>query len=101
MQKQELASSAALRETMVERQIRTFDVTDAGVLAGMKATPREFFVDQNLVTLAYSDACLTVTGVSPRELTAPLISPACSRKRISAPASVCWSSRAPPAMRRR
>lgn len=73
MQKQELASSAALRETMVERQIRTFDVTDAGVLAGMKATPREFFVDQNLVTLAYSDACLTVTGVSPRELTAPLI----------------------------
>jgi len=41
---------------------RTFDVTDAGVLAGMKATPREFFVDQNLVSLAYSDACLTVTG---------------------------------------
>jgi protein-L-isoaspartate(D-aspartate) O-methyltransferase len=73
MQKQELASSAALRETMVERQIRTFDVTDAGVLAGMKATPREFFVDQNLVSLAYSDACLTVTGASPRELTAPLI----------------------------
>jgi protein-L-isoaspartate(D-aspartate) O-methyltransferase len=73
MQKQELASSAALRETMVERQIRTFDVTDAGVLAGMKATPREFFVDQNLVSLAYSDACLTVTGERPRELTAPLI----------------------------
>jgi protein-L-isoaspartate(D-aspartate) O-methyltransferase len=39
----------------------------------MKATPREFFVDQNLITLAYSDACLTVTGESPRELTAPLI----------------------------
>jgi protein-L-isoaspartate(D-aspartate) O-methyltransferase len=73
MQNQELASSAALRETMVERQIRTFDVTDAGVLARMKATPREFFVDQNLVSLAYSDACLTVTGASPRELTAPLI----------------------------
>jgi protein-L-isoaspartate(D-aspartate) O-methyltransferase len=73
MQKQKLASSAALRETMVERQIRTFDVTDAGVLARMKATPREFFVDQNLVSLAYSDACLTVTGASPRELTAPLI----------------------------
>ena len=44
-----------------------------GVLARMKATPREFFVDQNLVSLAYSDACLTVTGASPRELTAPLI----------------------------
>ncbi len=73
MQNQELASSAALRETMVERQVRTFDVTDAGVLARMKAVPREIFVDPQLVTLAYSDACLTVTGAGPRELTAPLI----------------------------
>jgi protein-L-isoaspartate(D-aspartate) O-methyltransferase len=68
-----LAASAALRETMVERQIRTFDVTDAGVLARMKSVPRELFVDENFVTLAYSDACLTVTGKTPRELTAPLI----------------------------
>ncbi len=68
-----LASSAVLRETMVERQIRTFDVTDAGVLARMRAVPRELFVDPNLATLAYSDACLTVTGAQPRELTAPLI----------------------------
>ena len=68
-----LAASAALRETMVERQIRTFDVTDAGVLARMREVPRELFVDPNLATLAYSDACLTVTGAQPRELTAPLI----------------------------
>ena len=73
LQNQELASSAVLRETMVERQIRTFDVTDAGVLSRMKAVPREIFVDPQLVTLAYSDACLTVTGAGPRELTAPLI----------------------------
>jgi protein-L-isoaspartate(D-aspartate) O-methyltransferase len=72
-QNQELASSAALRETMVERQIRTFDVTDAGVLSRMRAVPREIFVDPQLVTLAYSDACLTATGAGPRELTAPLI----------------------------
>lgn len=68
-----LAASAALRETMVERQIRTFDVTDAGVLARMGAVPRELFVDPALAPLAYSDACLTATGQAPRELTAPLI----------------------------
>jgi protein-L-isoaspartate(D-aspartate) O-methyltransferase len=67
------AASAALRETMVERQIRTFDVTDAGVLERMRAVPRELFVDPNLASLAYSDASLTVTGAQPRELTAPLI----------------------------
>ncbi|WP_294536581.1 protein-L-isoaspartate O-methyltransferase [uncultured Rhodoblastus sp.] len=68
-----LAASASLRETMVERQIRTFDVTDAGVLARMGAVARELFVDPNLASLAYSDASLTVTGARPRELTAPLI----------------------------
>ncbi len=68
-----LAASAALRETMVERQIRTVDVTDAGVLARMRAVPRELFVDSNLASLAYSDACLTVTGARARELTAPLV----------------------------
>ncbi len=68
-----LPASADLRETMVERQIRTFDVTDAGVLSRMRAVPRELFVDENLATLAYSDACLTATGNSARELTAPLI----------------------------
>ena len=68
-----LAASAALRETMVERQIRTFDVTDAGVLARMRAVPRELFIDPQLASLAYSDALVTVTGAKTRELTAPLI----------------------------
>jgi protein-L-isoaspartate(D-aspartate) O-methyltransferase len=68
-----LAASAALRETMVERQIRTFDVTDLGVQARMKSVPREIFVDPVFVTLAYSDAQLTATGAIVRELTAPLI----------------------------
>ncbi len=68
-----LPASAALRETMVERQVRTFDVTDAGVLARMRSVPRELFVDESLASLAYSDACLTVTGKAARELTAPLI----------------------------
>jgi protein-L-isoaspartate(D-aspartate) O-methyltransferase len=73
MQNQQFASTATLRETMVERQIRTFDVTDLGVQAQMKAVPREIFVDAALQSLAYSDARLTLAGASPRELTAPLI----------------------------
>jgi len=69
----ESLATAALRETMVERQIRTFDVTDASVLVRMRAVPRENFVDPKLASLAYSDALLTVTGAKARELTAPLI----------------------------
>ncbi len=68
-----LSDSAVLRDTMVERQIRTFDVTDAGVLSRMKTVPRELFVDPPIASLAYSDARLTISGTRPRELTAPLI----------------------------
>jgi protein-L-isoaspartate(D-aspartate) O-methyltransferase len=64
---------ASLRETMVDRQIRTFDVSDLAIQARMKTVPREIFVDEVYVSLAYSDACVTATGARPRELTAPLI----------------------------
>jgi protein-L-isoaspartate(D-aspartate) O-methyltransferase len=64
---------AALRATMVERQIRTFDVSDLAVQERMKTVPREIFVDDAYVSLAYSDARVLVTGARPRELTAPLI----------------------------
>jgi protein-L-isoaspartate(D-aspartate) O-methyltransferase len=73
MQNQQFAASAALRETMVERQIRTFDVPDLGVQARMKAVPREIFVDPAQVGLAYSDARLPLASQTPREMTAPLI----------------------------
>jgi protein-L-isoaspartate(D-aspartate) O-methyltransferase len=66
-------SFAALRETMVERQIRTFDVSDLAVQAQMKVVPREMFVDEAYASLAYSDARVLATGAAPRELTAPLI----------------------------
>jgi len=66
-------SFAALRETMVERQIRTFDVSDLAVQARMKTVPREIFVDDAYASLAYSDARVLATGAAPRELTAPLI----------------------------
>jgi protein-L-isoaspartate(D-aspartate) O-methyltransferase len=66
-------SFARLRETMVERQIRTFDVSDLAVQERMKSVPREIFVDDAYKSLAYSDARVLATGASPRELTAPLI----------------------------
>ena len=62
MQNQQFASSAALRDTMVERQIRTFDVSDLGVQERMREVPREIFVDPDQVSLAYSDACLRLAG---------------------------------------
>lgn len=64
---------AALRETMVERQIRTFDVSDLAVQERMRTVPRELFVDEAYVSLAYSDARVLATGTTARELTAPLI----------------------------
>jgi protein-L-isoaspartate(D-aspartate) O-methyltransferase len=57
----------------VERQIRTFDVSDLAVQARMKTVPREIFVDDAYASLAYSDARVLTTGSSARELTAPLI----------------------------
>jgi protein-L-isoaspartate(D-aspartate) O-methyltransferase len=68
---------AALRRTMVDRQIKTFDVTDAAVLARMLETPRELFLPAELKPLAYSDSCLQLKpgapGQTPRTLLAPLV----------------------------
>lgn len=57
---------AALRRTMVECQIRTFDVTDQVLLARFLEVPRELFVPPQLAALAYSDATLKV-GLSDGE----------------------------------
>ena len=47
---------AAARETMVESQIRTADVTDLDLLMAFRRTARERFVPQNQMALAYADA---------------------------------------------
>ena len=44
------ADYATLRRTMVERQVRTFDVTDQPVIARMLAVPRERFLPESLAT---------------------------------------------------
>ncbi|MFZ9501666.1 MAG: protein-L-isoaspartate O-methyltransferase family protein [Beijerinckiaceae bacterium] len=54
--------SLDLRRTMVDRQLRTFDVTDADVLSAVIATPREPFVSGHVDSLVYSDANLSAQG---------------------------------------
>ena len=54
--------AAALRRTMVERQLRPFDVTDVPLLLSYLETPRELFLPAALEPLAYSDKPLTVEG---------------------------------------
>jgi protein-L-isoaspartate(D-aspartate) O-methyltransferase len=64
------------RRTMVDRQIRTADVTDRRLIAAMGEVPREAFVPAPQRLLAYSDAELAVTGSPggpPRALVAPAI----------------------------
>lgn len=47
---------AAARETMVESQIRTADVTDPALVSAFRKTPRERFVPSARMALAYGDA---------------------------------------------
>ena len=66
--------SAALRRHMVDRQIRTYDVTDHALLERFLAVPREAFVGKAPVALAYSDKSLEVSaGDARRCLLAPLV----------------------------
>lgn len=48
-------SVTELRRTMVERQLRTFDVHDLDVLTAFNAVARERFVAPGLADVAYSD----------------------------------------------
>ena len=72
-----LAQSAVHRRTMVDCQIRTFDVTDQQLLARMLAVPREHFLPGELAQLAYSDIALQLKPAGPggerRTLLPPLV----------------------------
>ena len=50
-----MADFKALRQTMVDTQLRTNKVTDANVLAAMGEIPREMFVPEDRSSLAYID----------------------------------------------
>jgi protein-L-isoaspartate(D-aspartate) O-methyltransferase len=72
-----LSQSALHRRTMVDCQIRTFDVTDQQLLARMLEVPREHFLPGELSQLAYSDIGLQLKrarpGGEPRTLLPPLV----------------------------
>lgn len=72
-----LSQSDILRRTMVDCQIRTFDVTDHRVLARMLEVPREQFLPPDLAAFAYSDLTLELKPSGPggerRSLLPPLV----------------------------
>lgn len=70
------SATAALRQTMVERQLRTFDVTDLPLLRRFLTVPREIFLPHDLAPLAYSDLALVLRneqGRPQRHLLPPLV----------------------------
>lgn len=71
-----VADFAHLRSTMVDCQIRTFDVTDHAVIARFLEVPRETFLPAELAPFAYSDMPLKLprgTAESPVHLLPPAI----------------------------
>lgn len=65
---------ATLRRTMVDTQLRTFDVTDRAVLAAMEEVPRELHVPEGQRALAYLDRNITTGSVDdPRVVLAPMV----------------------------
>lgn len=60
---------------MVDRQIRTFDVTDQPLIARMLEVPRELFLPDRLASVAYSDKALDVGAADgeKRRLLSPMI----------------------------
>src|SRR5437660_323380 len=60
-----LSQSVLHRRTMVDCQIRTFDVTDQPLLARMLEVPREHFLPGELAPLAYSDIGLQLKPAGP------------------------------------
>lgn len=63
------------RRTMVDCQLRTFDVSDKAVLAAMAQVPRERFVTGERGALAYLDQNLPLgdDAADPRVILAPMI----------------------------
>lgn len=69
----EQGQSAVLRRTMVDRQLRPFDVTDVPLLERFLNIPREPFLPEGQAALAYSDLAVTVKGTRNRNLLPPLV----------------------------
>src|SRR5207248_581387 len=75
---------AAARRMMVDGQIRTSDVTDRRVIAAMLEAPRERFVPENMMALAYLDRDLPVNGPEEGRGTRYLLKPMVIAKLVQA-----------------
>jgi protein-L-isoaspartate(D-aspartate) O-methyltransferase len=75
---------AALRQTMVDCQIRTYDVTDQVLLAKLLEIPREIFLPPELSSFAYSDLGLKLKISSPEEAQRGLLPPLVLARLIQA-----------------
>jgi len=67
---------AKVRRMMVDNQLRTYDISDLGVLSAMNEVPREIFAPAELANLAYSDRPLIVAQGSEgetRHFLAPMV----------------------------
>lgn len=82
----EPAESEILRRTMVDCQIRTFDVTDRAVIGRFLDVPREKFLPADLVPFAYSDSALKLPAAGPNEAARQLLPPAVLARLIQAAA---------------
>lgn len=51
---------AELRETMVEKQIISRGITEKGIIEAMRTIPRNLFVPDNMVEVAYADSPLPI-----------------------------------------
>lgn len=68
-----MTDETALRQAMVDGQLRPFDVTDKAVLGAMLSVARSDFVSPELKALAYADAALPVAAQSARRLLQPMV----------------------------
>ncbi|TDR93816.1 protein-L-isoaspartate O-methyltransferase family protein [Enterovirga rhinocerotis] len=70
-----MSSFDTARRTMVDCQLRTFDVSDRAVLAAMAEVPRERFVPPGREALAYLDRNVPLSGHGPdaRVMLAPML----------------------------
>jgi protein-L-isoaspartate(D-aspartate) O-methyltransferase len=69
------SSTAALRQTMVDCQLRTFDITDRAVLDAALEIPREIFLPDLPAAVVYSDRILQIgaAGGRKRSMLAPMV----------------------------
>jgi protein-L-isoaspartate(D-aspartate) O-methyltransferase len=66
---EQVQSAAELRRTMVDRQLRPYDVTDVPLLERFMRVSRELFLPAGQEALAYSDLAVTVRGAGGRART--------------------------------